>query len=213
MTTHPRSTVRRMPERGKYDRETIHAILDEGYLCHAAFAVEGQPFVIPTLYGRADEVLYLHGSAASRTLRELSRGVEASIAVTLVDGLVLARSGYHSSMNYRSVTAFGTARLLEDEDRKVAALKTISDHLMKGRWEEIREPSAQELKATSVLEFSIAEAAAKIRTGGPNDDEEDYALPVWAGVLPVRIAPGAPVADARLNAETPVPDYLANWRR
>lgn len=213
MTGKPRSTVRRMPERGKYDTETIHGILDEGFLCHVGFAVEGQPFVIPTLYGRAGGTLYLHGSAASRTLRELSRGIEACVTVTLTDGLVLARSGYHSSMNYRSVTAFGTARLIEEDERKVEALRTVSEHLLKGRWDEIRPPSPQELKATSVLEFAIAEAAAKVRTGGPNDDEEDYALPVWAGVLPVRIAPGAPLPDARLNAETPVPEHVANWRR
>jgi nitroimidazol reductase NimA-like FMN-containing flavoprotein (pyridoxamine 5'-phosphate oxidase superfamily) len=213
MTGHPRSTVRRMPERGKYDAETIHAILDEGFLCHAGFCVEGQPFVIPTLYGRAGDVLYLHGSAASRTLRELGRGVEACIAVTLVDGLVLARSGYHSSMNYRSVTAFGSARLVEGEAEKAAALKVLSDHLLRGRWEEIRPPSPQELKATSVLEFRIAEAAAKVRTGGPNDDAEDYALPVWAGVLPVALRAGAPVPDGRLPAGTPAPDYLNAWRR
>lgn len=202
-----------MPERGKYDAETIHGILDEGFLCHVGFAVEGQPFVIPTLYGRAGGTLYLHGSAASRTLRELARGVEACVTVTLTDGLVLARSGYHSSMNYRSVTAFGTARLIEGDERKVEALRTVSEHLLKGRWDEIRPPSPQELKATSVLEFAIAEAAAKVRTGGPNDDEEDYALPVWAGVLPVRLTAGSPVPDTRLPAETPAPDYLANWRR
>ncbi len=202
-----------MPERGKYDAETIHGILDEGFLCHVGFAVEGQPFVIPTLYGRAGDTLYLHGSAASRTLRELARGIEACVTVTLTDGLVLARSGYHSSMNYRSVTAFGTARLLEGDERKVQALRTVSEHLMKGRWDEIRPPSPQELKATTVLEFAIVEAAAKVRTGGPNDDEEDYALPVWAGVLPVRVTAGSPVADTRLPAETPVPGYLANWRR
>lgn len=205
--------MRRMPERGKYDAETIHGILDEGFLCHVGFAVEGQPFVIPTLYGRAGGTLYLHGSAASRTLRELARGVEACVTVTLTDGLVLARSGYHSSMNYRSVTAFGTARLIEGDERKVEALRTVSEHLLKGRWDEIRPPSPQELKATSVLEFAIAEAAAKVRTGGPNDDEEDYVLPVWAGVLPVRLTAGSPVPDTRLPAETPAPDYLANWRR
>lgn len=213
MTSKPRSTVRRMPERGKYDAETIHGILDEGFLCHVGFAVEGQPFVIPTLYGRDGGTLYLHGSAASRTLRELARGIEACVTVTLTDGLVLARSGYHSSMNYRSVTAFGTARLIEGDERKAEALRTVSEHLLKGRWDEIRPPSPQELKATSVLEFAIVEAAAKVRTGGPNDDEEDYALPVWAGVLPVRVTAGSPVADTRLPAETPLPDYLANWRR
>lgn len=202
-----------MPERGKYDLETIHAILDEGFLCHVGFAVAGQPFVIPTLYGRAGGVLYLHGSAASRTLRELARGVEACVTVTLTDGLVLARSGFHSSMNYRSVTAFGVARLLEGEDQKVEALRIVSEHLLRGRWDEIRPPSAQELKATSVLEFTIAEAAAKIRTGPPKDDEEDHALPVWAGVLPVRVTAGIPVPDPRLPAATPVPAYLAHWRR
>jgi uncharacterized protein len=208
MTTTARSELRRLPNRGSHDPATIHEILDAGFLAHVGFCVDGQPFVIPTLYGRDGDKLYLHGSAASRMLRELATGVPACITVTLVDGYVLARSAFHSSMNYRSVVAFGVARAIEDRTEKTRALRVVSDHLMRGRWDEIREPNEQELKATSVLEFMIDEASAKVRTGPPIDDEEDYGLPVWAGVLPVKLQAGAPIPDARMVQGVAVPGYV-----
>jgi len=212
-----RATVRRLPQRGAYDAETIHAILDAGFLAHVGFCLEGQPFVIPTLYGRVrdegggQDKLCLHGSAASRMLRELSAGVPACVTVTLVDGIVLARSAFHHSMNYRSVVAFGTARKIEDVQGKAEALRVISDHLIAGRWDDVRNPTAKELKATSVLEFTIEEASAKIRTGPPVDDEEDYALPVWAGVVPLHLQAAAPLKDARLNGDIPLPGYVRRF--
>src|SRR5262249_12610806 len=160
---------------------------DAGFLAHVGFCVNGQPFVIPTLYGRDGDRLYLHGSAASRMLRELDTGIPACVNVTHVDGLVLARSMFHHSMNYRSVVSFGRAKKIEDREHKMEALRVISEHLMRGRWADARGPNDQELKATAVLEFQIEEASAKVRTGGPKDDAEDYALPVWAGVLPVAL--------------------------
>lgn len=203
-----RSQVRRLPKRGQYDEATIHTILDAHYLAHVGFVVDGQPFVIPTLYGRKGSTLYLHGSAASRMMRHLETGIPACVTVTLVDGLVLARSAFHHSMNYRSVVAFGTAKKIEGDEAKNEALKIISDHLLAGRWDEVRPPASQELKATTVLEFAIEEASAKVRTGPPGDDEEDYALPVWAGVLPVALKSGEPVPDERLIPGTPLPEYL-----
>ena len=203
-----RSVLRRLPTRGSHDSETINRILDAGFLAHVGFCVQGQPFVIPTLYGRDGGKLYLHGSAASRMLRELKTGVQACVTATLVDGLVLARSAFHHSMNYRSVVAFGTAREVDDAGQKMRALKVISDHLIAGRWEDVRGPSAQELKATTALEFSIEEASAKIRSGPPLDEEDDYALPVWAGVLPLELVARTPQADPRLPAESSVPEYV-----
>jgi uncharacterized protein len=208
-----RATVRRLPQRGAYDSKTIHAILDAGFLAHVGFCIDGQPFVIPTLYGRTRDAerpdcLYLHGSAASRMLRELATGVRACVTVTHVDGIVLARSAFHHSMNYRSVVAFGMARSLEDIQGKVEALRVISDHLIAGRWNEVRNPTAKELKATSVLEFTIEDASAKTRSGPPLDDEEDYALPVWAGVVPLHLRATAPLPDPRLEHELAVPEYV-----
>ncbi len=203
-----RSRLRRLPKRGSHDVAAIHAILDAGFLAHVGFVVDGQPFVIPTLYGRDDETVYLHGSAASRMLRHLARGVPACVTVTLVDGLVLARSAFHHSLNYRSVVAFGTARPIEDAPEKLRALRVISEHLLAGRWDDVRPPTPRELKATSVLAFRIEEASAKVREGPPGDDEADYALPVWAGVLPLELCAGAPVADPRLSHSAPPPDYL-----
>jgi len=168
-------------------------------MAHVGFVVEGQPFVIPTLYGRREETLFLHGSAASRMLREGEKGIPLCVTVTLVDALVLARSAFHHSMNYRSVVAFGTARLIADAAEKREALRCISEQVLAGRWEEVRPPSEQELKATAVLEFGIEEASAKVRTGPPMDDEEDYALPVWAGILPLPVVAQGPVADPRLG--------------
>jgi uncharacterized protein len=206
-----RSQLWRLPKRGSHELKTIHEILDAGFLAHVGFNVSGQPFVIPTLFGRAGETLYLHGSAASRMLRELSTGVPACVTVTLVDGLVLARSAFHHSMNYRSVVAFGTARKIEDPIQKTEALRVVSDHLIAGRWEDVRAPYEQELKATSVLEFAMEEASAKIRSGPPVDDEEDYALPMWAGVLPLTIRSGQPVPDPRLPAGTAIPEYVNSY--
>jgi uncharacterized protein len=198
MTTTERSRVKRLPTRGAYDAETIHGILDAAFLAHVGFVVNGQPFVIPTLYGRREDKLFLHGSAASRMLRELDKGIQICVTVTLVDALVLARSAFHHSMNYRSVVAFGQARLIGDAELKNEALRVISEHVIAGRWDEVRQPTAQELKATSVLEFAIEEASAKMRTGFPVDDEEDYSLPVWAGILPLPVVAQGPVADSRL---------------
>lgn len=207
-----KTKLRRLPDRGSHNATTIHEILDAAFLAHVGFNVNGQPFVIPTLYGREREKLYLHGSAASRMLRELETGVPACVTVTLVDGLVLARSAFHHSMNYRSVVAFGTARKMDDPVRKTNALLVISEHLLAGRWGNVRGPSEKELKATSVLEFSIEEASAKIRTGPPHDDEADYALSTWAGVLPLELTPGIPVPDPRLTAGLDIPEYVQRYR-
>ena len=193
-----RSELHRLPKRGSHDTQAIYAILDAGFLAHVGFQISGQPFVIPTLYGREGEKLYLHGSAASRMLRELAGGVRACINVTLVDGLVLARSAFHHSMNYRSVVAFGTARKIEDPRQKSRALEVISEHLIAGRWKDVRSPSEKELKATSVLNFTIEEASAKVRQGPPLDDEEDYSLAVWAGIIPLTLEAKAPIPDSRL---------------
>ena len=194
-----RTRVRRLPQRGAYDAETIHGILDTAFLAHVGFVTDGQPFVIPTLYGRKGETLYLHGSAASRMMREGDRGIPLCVTVTLVDALVLARSAFHHSINYRSVVAFGTARLIADEHEKREALRCISEQVLRGRWDEVRRPTEKELKATAVLEFAIEEASAKVRTGFPVDDEGDYALQVWAGILPLPVVAQAPVADPRLG--------------
>ena len=208
-----RSTVKRLPKRAEYDREAVYAILDEGMICHVGFVVGGQPFVIPTGYARIDERLYIHGSQASRMLRTLEGGVEVCLTVTLLDGLVLARSAFHHSMNYRSVVVFGRATAVEDEAEKLEALRAFSEHVIRGRWAEVRAPSPQELKGTLVLALPLEEASAKIRTGPPLDDEEDYQLPVWAGVLPLHIAAGAPIEDPLLPPDTPAPGYALNYDR
>jgi hypothetical protein len=190
----------------------IHEILDAGFLAHVGFCVEGQPFVIPTLYGREGDRLYLHGSAASRMLKRLDAGVPVCVNVTVVDGLVLARSAFHHSMNYRSVVAFGSARIITDQNRKVEALRTISEHLIRGRWKDVRSPNENELRATAVLEVEIEEASAKVRTGPALDEEEDYALPIWAGVLPLELTPKAVVPDERLSGNPEVPKYVSSYR-
>jgi uncharacterized protein len=207
-----RSKLRRLPKRGSHEPEIVHAILDAGFLAHVGFQANGQPFVIPTLFGREEEKLYLHGSVASRMLGELGAGVPACVTVTLVDGLVLARSAFHHSINYRSVIAFGTARKIEEPAQKTRALRIISEHLMTGRWDDVRSPSEKELKATAVLEFSIEEASAKIRQGPPLDDEEDYSLPVWAGILPVKLEAKTPIPDPRLPEGVYLPQYILNYR-
>lgn len=203
-----RSQLHRYPARGSHEPEVIHRVLDAGLLAHVGFNLDGQPFVIPTLYARDGEKLYLHGSAASRMLKELDTGIAACVNVAIVDGLVLARAGFHHSINYRSVVAFGTAKKIHDAAVKEHALRTISEHVTPGRWAEIRGPSEKELKATAVLEFSIEEASAKIRTGPPLDDEEDYALPVWAGVLPLHLAAADPIPDPRLSPTAIIPEYI-----
>jgi nitroimidazol reductase NimA-like FMN-containing flavoprotein (pyridoxamine 5'-phosphate oxidase superfamily) len=208
-----RTTLKRLPKRGAYDRETIYRILDEGFVCHVGFAVEGQPFVIPTGYARIDDRLYIHGSQLSRMLRTLSGGIDVCVTVTLLDGLVLARSAFHHSMNYRSVVIFGKATLVDDRAAKLAALFAFSEHVIRGRWDDVREPSEQELKATAVLSLSLAEASAKVRTGPPADDEEDYALDVWAGVIPLKLTAEAPISDPRLPENIEPPDYALNYSR
>ncbi len=207
-----RTKLKRIPERGTHDRETIYRILDEAFICHVGFVSDGHPFVIPTGYGRMGDHLYIHGSAASRMLRNLQKGVEICVTVTLLDGLVLARSAFHHSMNYRSVVVLGTATLVEGEE-KLTALRAISENIIRGRWDDVRQPSEQELKATSVLKLPIAEASAKIRAGGPKDDEEDYSLPVWAGILPLRITAGEPEVDPKMSVEASVPGYIKPYRR
>jgi hypothetical protein len=194
----PRTTLKRLPARGSHEREHIYRILDEGLVCHMGFAHEGSPFVIPTGYARVGDALYVHGSAASRTLRALAGGVEVCVTVTLLDGLVLARSAFHHSMNYRSVVVFGRAVPIVEPAAKLAALRAIVEQLVPERWEQVRAPTAQELKATVVLALPLTEASAKVRNGPALDDEEDYALPVWAGVIPLRLTAAPPVDDPRL---------------
>jgi len=209
----PRTTVKRRAQRGAYDRVTIDAILDEGLVCHLGFVVDGQPYVLPTIYARVGDEIYVHGSAASRMLRTLAAGVETCLTVTLVDGLVLARSAFHHSMNYRSVVVLGTARPVLDSGAKTRALRAIVDHVIADRWAVVRPPTEQELKATSVLALPLSEASAKVRAGGPIDDDEDHTIPVWAGHLPLVLVPGAPVADGALPAGVSVPERLLGYRR
>jgi uncharacterized protein len=206
-----RSELRRIPARGSHDWTKINRILDAGFLAHVGFSVRGQPFVIPTMYGRKGEKLYLHGSAASRMLAELEIGIPACITVTLVDGLVLSRSAFDHSMNYRSVVAFGMAKKIADPVEKIESLRVISEHIIPGRWAEVRGPSENELKATTVLEFSIDEASAKVRGGPPLDDENDYGLAVWAGVLPLEMRSGLPIPDDKLIAGVALPDYVLRY--
>jgi hypothetical protein len=209
----PHTTLKRLPERGSFERATVDAILDEAFICHVGFVVDGQPFVIPTSYARAGEQLLIHGSAASRMLRSLSKGIPVCVAVTLVDGLVLARSAFHHSINYRSVVIFGTAKPVEDESEKMAALRAFTEHVIPERWAEVREPNEQELRRTTVLSLPLTEVSAKIRTGPPKDDEEDYALPVWSGELPLHVLTGMPLADALTPAGQRVPDYILRYDR
>jgi uncharacterized protein len=208
-----RTTLKRLPKRGVYDRELVYQILDEGFICHVSFAVDGQPFVIPTGYARKGNQLYIHGSQVSRMLRTLAQGIDVCIAVTLVDGLVLARSAFHHSVNYRSVVIFGRALMVEEREAKLEALLAFSEHVIPGRWNDVREPTEQELKATTVLSLPLLEASAKVRTGPPIDDEEDYALTVWAGVLPLKLVAGEPIADPRLPENIEPPAYTLKYRR
>ncbi len=208
----PRTTLRRHPERGTHELASIHQILDEGFVCHVGFVSEGQPYVIPTGSGRVGDRLYLHGSAASRMLHNLEKGIEMCVTVTLLDGLVLARAAFSHSMNYRSVVVLGKASLVEEPAEKVAALQAISEQIVPGRWAEARKPTEQELKATSVLKLPLTEASAKIRTGGPKDKDEDLNFPVWAGVLPMSLVPGAP-QEHEASTVHEVPEYISRYSR
>jgi nitroimidazol reductase NimA-like FMN-containing flavoprotein (pyridoxamine 5'-phosphate oxidase superfamily) len=207
-----RTRIRRLPERGAYDRATIDAILDEAISCHVGFVVDGQPYVIPTIHARDGDELYLHGSSASRMLRTLSGRVPVCLTVTIQDGLVLARSAFHHSMNYRSVVVLGTAVEVEDPEARLHALEVISEHVTPGRWAEVRHPDDRELRQTRILRIGLEEASAKIRSGGPKDDEVDLTLPVWGGVLPLRLVADAPRQDDHVPGEIDLPDSLRRHR-
>lgn len=208
-----KTQVKRAPKRGHYDFETVAKILDEGLVCHVGFVTDGQPFVIPTAYGRIDDKVYIHGAGASRMLKSLLTGIDVCFTVTLLDGLVLARSVYHHSMNYRSVVLFGKAEQVIDPAEKIIALKAFTEHVMQGRWEDVRGPNEAELAETLVLSLPITEASAKIRTGPPIDAEADYDLPVWAGVLPFTMQVGRPVDDPRLSEGVEVPENVRDYVR
>ncbi|HEX8151967.1 MAG TPA: pyridoxamine 5'-phosphate oxidase family protein [Thermoanaerobaculia bacterium] len=208
-----RTTVRRLAKRGVYDVDTVYAILDEGLICHVGFVVEGAPVVIPTIHWRDGDRLYFHGSVASRMLRNLRDGVDACVTVTLLDGLVLARSAFHHSMNYRSAVVFGKAAEVTDREEKVRAFAALVEHVVKGRNADVRPPNEAEIRGTMLLAMPIEEASAKVRTGGPVDDDEDYALPVWAGVLPLRMVPQSPIADDRLPNGIEIPEYVTSYSR
>jgi uncharacterized protein len=208
-----RTRIVREPQRAIYDREAIYKILDEGFICHVGFAVDGQPFVIPTMFARIGDAIYFHGSAASRMLRNVSAGVAVCVTVTLVDGLVLARSVFNHSMNYRSVVALGKATLVDAGAEKLEALHGFTEKILPGRWEEARQPNEKELKATSILRLELTEVSAKVRVGPPEDDAEDYALGIWAGVLPMDLKSGEPVRDERCDAGIAVPKYVSDYRR
>lgn len=213
ITPTDRTRLKRLPKRGSFDRQTVNAILDEAFICHIGFVADGQPYVMPTGFARVGNELYIHGSSASRMLRTLSQGVKVCLTATLVDGLVLARSAFHHSINYRSVVVLGTATLVSDPDEKTRALEAITEHIVPGRWADVRWPNELELKATSVLRLPIDEASAKIRTGAPVDDEEDYQLDIWAGVLPLSLTTGEPIRDERLPAGIEAPDHVRNYKR
>ena len=207
-----RTTLQRHPERGSFDRETVYRILDEALICHVAFAVGSQPVVVPTLFARVGDTLYIHGSAIGRMLRSLAEGIEVCVNVTLLDGLVFARSAFSHSMNYRSVSVFGTARQVTDADEKWRALEATVEHVAKGRWQDARQPNDKELAVTTVIAVPLGEASAKIRSGGPKDADADYALPVWAGVVPLTMTALAPVTDERA-VQREAPAYLSLYRR
>ena len=208
-----RTRVIREPQRAVYDRATINAILDEALICHVGFTADSQTYVIPTMFARVNDSIYFHGSAASRTLRNLSNGLSVCITVTLADGLVLARSVFNHSMNYRSVVALGTAQLIDDSTEKLAALHAFTEKILPGRWNDARQPNEKELKATSILKLPLTEVSAKIRTGPVEDDAEDYALKVWAGIVPLRLVADAPIRDERCDPSLPIPAYATNFRK
>jgi uncharacterized protein len=206
-----RTRLKRLPQRGSYDRETVYRIIDNALVCHVGFVHNDAPFVIPTLHVRIGAQLYVHGSAASRMLRTAAGGVPLCVTVTHVDGLVLARSAFHHSINYRSVVILGVAQEVTDPEAKLRVMRALVEHVVPGRWQDARPPQPKELAATSVLVLPIIEVSAKIRPGGPGDDAEDYALPIWAGVIPLKMVTGAPVADERLMDGVEVPEYVANY--
>jgi uncharacterized protein len=208
-----RTRVVREPHRGSHDREAIYKILDEGFVCHVGFSVDAQPYVIPTMFARVGDHIYFHGSAASRMLRNLSNGLAVCLTVTLADGLVLARSVFNHSMNYRSVVALGKATLIEQPEEKLAALRAFTEKILPGRWDEARQPNEKELKATSILRLPLTEVSAKVRIGPVEDDAPDYALQVWAGIIPLRLTPGTPERDERCDPAIPVPRYAENYTR
>jgi uncharacterized protein len=208
-----RTRVVREPHRGSHDREAIYKILDEGFVCHVGFSADGHPYVIPTMFARAGDAIYFHGSAASRMLRNLSAGAAVCVTVTLIDGLVLARSVFNHSMNYRSVVALGTATLIEESEEKLQALRAFTEKILPGRWNEARQPNEKELKATSILRLPLTEVSAKMRVGAVEDDAPDYELPVWAGIVPLQLAIGPPIRDERCDVTIPLPDYVANYSR
>jgi nitroimidazol reductase NimA-like FMN-containing flavoprotein (pyridoxamine 5'-phosphate oxidase superfamily) len=207
-----RTRVVREPQRAVYDRKIIYQILDEGFVCHVGFTLDGQTFVIPTMYARVNDAVYFHGSAASRMLRGVSAGLSVCVTVTLVDGLVLARSVFNHSMNYRSVVALGNAVIVEEPGEKLAALRAFTETILPGRWNDARQPNEKELKATSILRLPLTEVSAKVRVGGVEDDAEDYALQVWAGIVPLRRVAEAPVRDERCDASLATPAYAMNFR-
>ncbi|MEP6923037.1 MAG: pyridoxamine 5'-phosphate oxidase family protein [Pyrinomonadaceae bacterium] len=213
VTKTERTKVRRLPKRGVYERETIYQILDEAFICHIGFAVDEKVFVIPTGYARVDDNLLIHGSSASRMLRAMAWEKDVCVTVTLVDGLVLARSAFHHSMNYRSVVIFGKAKVISHKEEKLEALRALTEHIVSGRWNDVRPPTENELKATMVLSLSLEESSAKIRTGNPVDDDDDYEINVWAGVLPLSVTIGEPINDSRLKDVIEPPDYILNYRR
>jgi nitroimidazol reductase NimA-like FMN-containing flavoprotein (pyridoxamine 5'-phosphate oxidase superfamily) len=208
-----KTTLKRLPKRAEYDRRAVYEILDEAFICHVGFVIDGQPFVIPTGYARTGDLLYIHGSQASRMLRTLRGGVDVCVTVTLIDGLVLARSAFHHSINYRSVVVFGRARVIDEQAEKMEALRLLTEHIVPGRWDEVRSPNESEMKATMVLALPLEEASAKVRTGPPVDDEEDYALSVWAGVLPLKTTTETPIADPRLAPESKPSAVITGYRR
>jgi len=208
-----RNRIKRLPTRGHYDRETVYRILDEALICHVGFVERKQPYVIPINFARVDDRIVLHGAKASRLLKHIAAGHPVCVEVTIVDGLVLARSVFHHSLNYRSVVVFGAGRLIEDEQEKLAALQAVTEHLIPGRWQEARLPNRKELNATSVVSINIDEASAKVRVGPPVDEDEDYALPVWAGILPLQEMPLTPIRDELQSENIPLPKYVAQYSR
>jgi hypothetical protein len=212
-TPSARTRLRRKPDRGAFDRETVYAILDAGMICHVAFVHEGSPAVVPTAYGRDGDRLIIHGSSASRAMRTLGEGAELCLSVTILDGLILARSSFHNSVNYRSVIVYGNATVVEETEAKLAAMACLTDHLVPGRWADSRPPTSQELKAMTVLEVPLDEVSAKVRTGNAVDDPGDYDYPAWSGLLPLGVSVGAPLDDGRLLPGIELPDYVRHWRR
>ena len=207
-----RTRIVREPHRAVYDREVMYRILDEGFVCHVGFTADGQTYVIPTMYARVGDAIYFHGSAASRMLRGAAAGANVCITVTLLDGLVLARSVFNHSMNYRSVVALGNATLVDEPEEKLAALEAFTEKILPGRWRDARQPNEKELKATSILRLPLSEASAKVRQGEVEDDAEDYGVPVWAGVVPLRLVADRPVQDARSDRAIPTPQYALRFR-